>query len=333
MNERAPEPTPTDICDAFGIGAPRSDLHLVQHTVARAWRLDTTTGRFLVKAVWVRDPHRWAWRLPYQRAFETQAIVAGIPAPAQVPPLDPVAGWAGRVNGIGGYRVTEWTDRRQVRPDDDLSEWVGWALGTMHSLHISPLPTTDELPYYVSTEKAWAECLAEAQRQQRPWAAKLAGCIGRLCLINHELHDENLRSQDRTFTHHDFTPHNVLLTESGPVVIDWETARVGSARLEAGYAAVTFGHGDPGRIRRTLTSYQTHGGQQTWPPVTGLFAHRLGSKVGQLQTLMTTVLSGRPLSGWQARHQDPDGGVSHLIDAVLARRDELRRLEDELSSP
>jgi hypothetical protein len=65
-------------------------------------------------------------------------------------------------------------------------------------------------------------------------------------------------------THGDFKPHNVLKTETGQVLVDWDSVRVDSAALEAGRVAHIFGAGEFESIRRILSAYTDAGGDLGW---------------------------------------------------------------------
>ena len=98
------------------IPAPVSPLILVQHTVARAWRLDTTAGSFHVKQFWTDQDPDWAPELIGRMELERQAISAGIAAARPIDPVAPAYGWAGRVAGHGAYRVYEWSTTDRLLP-------------------------------------------------------------------------------------------------------------------------------------------------------------------------------------------------------------------------
>ena len=131
---------------------------------------------------------------------------------------------------------------------------------------------------------------------------------------------------DHVITHRDLVPFNVLLTRTGPVVIDWEVIGADSASLEAGFAAATFGRHNTRYARRILDSYRAHGGALVDGLGPNLFAHKLGSELGRLASMLRTTLQGRPVRGWQTRYSDPDEGVAHLIHDVLATAERLDSL-------
>lgn len=120
-------------------------------------------------------------------------------------------------------------------------------------------------------------------------------------------------------------PFNVLLTRSGPVLIDWEVIGADSVSLEAGSAAVTFGRGDAGYVRRIPDSYRANGGELVGGLGENLFAHKLGSELGRLTGIIEDALAGRPLHGWQTRYTDADQGVTQLIQEVLATTERLEK--------
>ncbi len=125
-------------------------------------------------------------------------------------------------------------------------------------------------------------------------------------------------------------PFNVLITGAGPVLTDWEVIGPDSASLEVGFAAVTFGRRNTAYTRRVLDSYTANGGALPENLTEDLFAHKLGSELGRLASMLRAALEGQPLRGWQTRYDDPDEGVKLLLHEVLATAGRLKRLAAEL---
>jgi aminoglycoside phosphotransferase (APT) family kinase protein len=89
-----------------------------------------------------------------------------------------------------------------------------------------------------------------AEWRRRPWT--LSRRAAELARLHHELHEIPAPPElgDGRLLHFDLHPDNVLLSPSGPVVIDWAIARAGDPALDVAMTWVlcaTSG-GLPGRI-------------------------------------------------------------------------------------
>lgn len=213
--------TPEQIAEAFDLGRPDGPLIPIQYTISRTWRMNTDRGSFLVKQIWADADPDWSDELVDGIAFEQRVSAAGILTPRTVPPLQPLVGWIGRVAGCGAYRVTEWVEHRTVSDDDDLADWLGWALATLHSLE--PHTGSFELAYYIHPAEEWQEWTARAAEQRRLWATELAEHLEDYLAITAKLSATCIEAGDHVITHRDMVPFNVLITRKGPILIDWES--------------------------------------------------------------------------------------------------------------
>lgn len=320
--------TPEQVAEGFDLGRPRGPLIPVQHTVSRTWRLASDRGSFLVKELWPDADPDWAHELDHRMLVEQRASAAGIRTPRTVPPIWPAHGWTGRVAGRGAYRVTEWVEHRRVSVEDDLADWLGWTLATLHGLE--PHTGSLEPHYYLHPAEQWRDWTARALAQRRPWADGLADHLDDYLAITARLRATFFDVRDHVVTHRDLVPFNVLLTRAGPVLVDWEVVGPDSASLETGFAAVTFGRRNTRYVHRILDSYRANGGVVVGGLGRNLFAHKLGSELGRLADMLSDALAGRPVRAWQSRYDEPDEGVTLLLQEVLATAHRLDALAAEL---
>lgn len=99
------------------------------------------------------------------------------------------------------------------------------------------------------------------------------------------------RAGDYVMTHRDVEPWNVLVTSSGPVLIDWDPAGPDSASLEACHAAYAFS-----AVDRTLAAYRAAGGRLRADD--DLLARRVGlrmTRLGERLGISTGMLPPGPV--------------------------------------
>lgn len=101
---------------------------------------------------------------------------------------------------------------------------------------------------------------------------------------------------DYVVTHRDVEPWNVLMTETGPVLIDWDVAGPDSARLEAAQAVLSFstraGMPDPAVVRRTVAAYVSNGGAML--DGVDVLVRRVGLRLGRLAERLRMSLGLEP---------------------------------------
>jgi len=283
-----------DVCAAFGLSARGATLESRTHVT---WRLTAGGDRFLVKRV----PAEWASEIAAAMAFERTAIATGIPAPHPVEPPEPAVGCAAQLQDGTLVRVSEWVDGRPLAPGDDLADWLGATVARLHTLR--PLAAAEPLVYGIHPPERWSEWLAEGNRQARPWAGVMANRLADLTEATDWVAGAFARAGDYVFTHRDLEPWNILITPTGPAIVDWDGAGPDSAGLVAAHAAYAFGDTD-----RANAAYVAHGGRL--PPPTDRLARRAG--------LMLSRLAERIL--WTLGRTDPGPFTIDELDRTAADR-------------
>lgn len=262
-------PTAEAIAHAFDLGQPRRDLALVRRGDTDAWRLDTEQGSYLVKGYWPTTGGQFADgglidQLDVAMAFERRALEAGIDMGEPIAPVDPLLGWVVSLNARL-FRVYRWVEHRELRPEDDVADWLGQTMARVHQLQ--PLNRVG-LPEWwraaVWAGESWDEWIAEAYRRTKYWSGSAVETLPRILELSARIAKVGEVASDNVMTHGDFKTHNVLKTETGQVLVDWDSVRVDSAALEAGRAAYIFGAGEEESIRRILGAYKDAGGDIGW---------------------------------------------------------------------
>lgn len=113
-------------------------------------------------------------------------------------------------------------------------------------------------------------------------------------------------------SHGDFEPYNVLDTDEGLFLIDWESVGWESASLELGRTLFVFGEHDLAFSRAPLESYVAAGGRA--PQIEKSFGMRaVARRLGNLTELVRVgVDAGSPM-GWMRSSSAIPQAVDELV--------------------
>ena len=262
-------PTAETIAHAFALGLPARELALVRRGDTDAWRLDTGQGSYLVKGSWPTTGGQFTDgglidQLEVAMAFEHRALEGGIDMGEPIAPVDPLLGWVASLNDRL-FRVYRWVDHRELRPEDDIADWLGRTMARVHQLQpLNRVGLPDWWRAAVRSRESWEEWIAEAYRRTKYWSGSVVETLPRILELSARIEEVCEVASDNVMTHGDFKTHNVLKTETGQVLVDWDSVRVDSAALEAGRVAYIFGAGEEEPIRRILSAYKNAGGDLGW---------------------------------------------------------------------
>jgi Phosphotransferase enzyme family len=281
------------IAETFELGRPIEALVPHHFGSQQTWSLATMSGRFLVKRLWTGPDPAWRGELEQAMAFETRACQAGIDTAHPIVPPEPAFGCAVRVHGFGVFRVHEWLEHRPLGAADDVAEWLGTTLARLHQLQ--PLPSAPDPQWYGLFPPAqWQAWLAEGAAQGRTWAPLLRARLPYVAETSQWIAEAFAKAGGYIVTHRDVEPWNVLMTASGPRLVDWDTSGPDSATLEAAHSLLAFAAmerpaPDPDQVRRALAAYRSAGGAELRPGRDGI-ARRVGLRLHRLSVLLTASL-------------------------------------------
>jgi Ser/Thr protein kinase RdoA (MazF antagonist) len=249
-------PGPEEIALAFELGTPDGDLVHVRRGDADAWRLNTSTGSYFVKGYLPAVDLR---QLAVAMAFERRALAAGVDMPEPITPADPLLGWVTRVDDRL-FRVYRWIEHSQ--PDQDVSAWLGRTMAQVHQLQ--PLGAGGLPEWWRQTPpETWEGWFAKARSREAPWAPG-SDSLPHILAVTARIAELCDDVPDLVTTHGDFKTHNIVVSPSGPVLVDWDSVRTDSAAFDAGRSAYVVRGGEPEQIKRILTAYVAAGGDLGW---------------------------------------------------------------------
>ncbi len=268
-----------------------------RHTVRR---VVTDRGAFAVKDYDTTRHGASAERLADAARLEAAARAVGV-ATAE-PVGEPVREVDGHL-----VRVHAWVDG--TVPDSGpapapLAATMGAVLA---GLHAAALPAGGPPLAAAVHPFGWARLVERATRAGEPWAGGLVDTLGAVAAASTAAADPPDLAP--VGTHREVYAHNVVLTATGPVLVDWDGAGPWSPAEELATAAVEWAGGivgavDEGALAAVVAGYRRAGGR---PPVDvgpELFARWLGVQVAWLDEHVRRALDPpRPGADAVARHR------------------------------
>ena len=309
---------------AFGLGPVVGSLVPVQHTSFETWRLRAGSADFLVKRLWGLEDPPWWTSIERGMALESAALSQGLPIARPVEPVEPVFGYAARVDDFGTVRLYDWIDHRKLTDADDVAPWLGRVAAALHGL----MPLTGEQPEWrwwgVFSRDRWEEWASLGRSQGKAWADALRRQVGFFDDLGQSIRAAFVAADDQVLSHGDLEPYNVLVSSDGPVLIDWESVACESATLEIGRTAVSFGGDDPDRISRILQEYVDSGGVLA-PLGENLFLRKLSLRLCHLAERLDVHVGKQPAPGWM-QGQDLTAAINQDLAALPQAATNLRHL-------
>jgi hypothetical protein len=325
-------PTAEVAAEAFDLGRPLGDLRLVRRGDTDVWRLDTAKGSYLLKGYWPTTGGQFtsgglADQLEVAMAFERRALEAGIDMPEPIPPADPLLGWVTSINERL-FRAYRWIEHRELRPDDDVTGWLGRTMAQIHQLQpLTQVGLPDWWRAAIRPRATWEEWFAEAQRRTKPWSDLAHDRLPHILDVTTRIEALCEVAPDNVMTHGDFKTHNMLKTPTGEVLVDWDSVRVDSAALEAGRVAYIFGAGELEPISRILRAYTAAGGDITWPGP-DLFLSESRHDLQGLFERIQVSLDRIPAPRWMEDGHALDENIADLLRELPDKLDHLHHLAE-----
>ncbi|ONI76765.1 hypothetical protein BWI15_05630 [Kribbella sp. ALI-6-A] len=322
---------------AFDLGVPVGGLEHVRRGDTDAWRLDTTTGRYFVKGYFPTTGGQFHGddlidQLAVAMEFERLALEAGVDMPEPITPVEPVLGWLARIEDRL-FRVHRWIDVRTPQPGGDISAWLGPTMVQVHRLQ--PLGRVG-LPQWwrqaVQAPATWEGWFAEARDRHASWAGLYRDSLPHILAVTERIAELCDVAPDLVTTHGDFKIHNIVMSDLGPVLVDWDSVRADSAALEAGRVAYIFGDGNPEQVRKVLTAYVAAGGDVGWAG-SDLFLSVARNQVQVLSEQIRVSLGEAAAARWMGDWAAVEAAIGTTLRDLPGKIDHLRYLATMVGGP
>ena len=293
------------ICEVLGLGESCGPAEPVAGgSSADRWRVRTGSGHWMVKTM----PAPAAWQLRemvVSGRLERAAYQAGVPMPMPAESAGPAVGYWARVGQDGGYaRASAWVDGRPPAGPADvpLARWLGRTLASIERLALPGDPAA-EAAYPVHPVPAWRGWLDEAaaagvvSRRQAPGV--LAAVTDATALMREGL----AGGPAFRLAHRDASRANIVITASGPVLIDfgyagpevpwWECVHHGFD-----LASPVLGEQPPqAELVQAVLAAHAEAGGITGPARPDAFAGLIRAVLGSLAYHVWLAVGHRPASG------------------------------------
>lgn len=294
------------------------------------WRLDTANDSVFIKGYQSTTSGQFVpGGLPDQlevgMAFERRALEAGLDMPVPIPPTDPLVGWVTRINGRL-FRAYHWVEHRAIAGDDDIADWLGSTMARIHQMEpVAQVGLPEWWRGAVMPRAVWEECLADGRRRGKAWAELAWERLPHILDLSARIEALCETAPDCVKTHGEVKLHNMLMTPTGPVLVDWDSVRVDSAALEAGRVAFIVGAGELEPVTKVLRAYVAAGGDITWA---GRDLYLSVARHG-LQGIFERIrvsLGRAPAARWMGDSQTIERDISRLFRDLPDKIEHLRYL-------
>ncbi|WP_371406784.1 aminoglycoside phosphotransferase family protein [Kribbella sp. NBC_00662] len=316
-------PSAEEVVVAFGLGEADGGLVHFRRGGADVWRLETSRGTYFVKGYFPGSDEQLIDQLAVAMAFEREARTAGVNMPEPVAPIDPVLDWLTRIEDRL-FRVYRWIEHRT--DDRDVSTWLGRTMADIHQLQpLGPIGLPEWWRAAIQSPQTWKDWFANARGRDMPWADLCTPGLPHILAATERITELLDVAPDIVTTHGDFKTHNIVMSPTGPVLVDWDSVRTDSAALEAARVAYIFGAGDPEQINKILTAYVEAGGELAWPGP-DLFLSVTRNHLQILAEQIRVSLGEATAARWMGDPATVDAAIAQLLRDLPDRLDHLRRL-------
>ncbi len=273
------------IATALGLGTLQGEpANLKPADSNPAWAAETDRGQWIIKAA-VPPGAWWFEAMSQAGALELATRHAGIRTPD---PADE-RGDAGLWHDVGGEfyaRACRWVVGSHPTPplEPDLANWLGAALAAIEQTRLPADPASDS-GYRLHPQAEWLEWIGEAVAAGRLDETSASGLAALVSDLNDVIAAGRGQASAYQRLHRDVSAVNILVTDSGPVLLDFDHAGPQVPWWEFvsntfNLASPALGLTEPSRatVDAALAAYSAAGGevgQADLTAFTGVLAARL----------------------------------------------------------
>jgi Ser/Thr protein kinase RdoA (MazF antagonist) len=251
----------SEICAAFGLSPLRRSPRIAAKGsggINRVWRFDADDRSWAVKEVRreLPDGHELAF------VIEEAAVRAGVAAPV---PLRSRHGHIYEPLGDSHVRVHTWAEGA-AKTNETVTATEAADMGRIVArLHGMALPAWARPRRTGFDADHWRRLAAAGRACGAHWAEVILERLDDIAQIEAELTATMDSEGPLIGSHRDLNAHNVLFSDLGLVLVDWDAAGPTTAQFERASYAVLWGSGhggyDPERTTAFLRGYLDAGGQ------------------------------------------------------------------------
>ncbi|MHA7966759.1 aminoglycoside phosphotransferase family protein [Paenibacillus sp. CAU 1782] len=213
------------LCETLAFGElVKAPVSLSGGLLHRMFAMETSTGKYAVKAL---NPQIMARPTAFHNFIKSEkiAVIASDRIPAQ-PAKITKGSFLHHIDGQF-YLVFDWIEGDSLKAQEitlDHCKRIGGILAGIHHTDFSGIGRDQESSNGI-TEIDWRWYLKKGRESNSAWVKLLSDNIQQLYLWNSEAKESSeLLAGESVLSHRDLEPKNVMWSQDGPILIDWESA-------------------------------------------------------------------------------------------------------------
>jgi Ser/Thr protein kinase RdoA (MazF antagonist) len=312
------------LAELLGLGSPTGPVtNLKPGDVNPVFAVDTEQGPWVIKTVRPAGPW-WFDRARRAATLEQAALAAGIAMPAVAPaaPGNRVGMWTEAGDGTYARALVRITGSHP--PPDPLApataQWVGATLAAIESVAPPVAGSWEETGHPTYPADEWADWLGQAQALDVLSPAQAAAAADLIADLNERIEAGLEGCPGLKVLHRDVSRVNILLTDDGPRLLDFDAAGAEAPWWEAvghffALASPDLGRVEPDRrsIDAAVQGYRDAGGK-AGPAVPEAFTGRLAGELSYTAFLLWNACGHR--GGDAAWHRRCAHGMHNALGTL-----------------
>ncbi|MFF5306746.1 phosphotransferase [Streptomyces sp. NPDC013161] len=285
--------------------------------------VDTERGPWVIKTVRSAGGAWWLDRVQRAASLEQAALAAGVAMPGVAPatPGERIGMWTPAGDGTYARALVRITGSHPPVPlAPEVSRWVGGTLAAVETV-APPIPGAwEETGYPTYSAQEWADWLDEARALDMLSSAQAVDAAHLITELNERIEAGIKDCPALKVLHRDVSRVNILLTDGGPLLLDFDSAGPQVPWWEAvghffALASPDLGRVEPDRrsIDAAVAGYRAAGGEPG-PAAPEAFAGRLAAELSYAAFLLWNACGHR--GGDAAWHRRCAHGMRRSLGAL-----------------